>query len=74
MKGYRLAHTCTICDAGMKEGYVVDGGLEYYCSRACLNVVITDEEWTDMSEYSEYNYYTTWEDFNDLYEKIESEN
>lgn len=52
----------------MKEGYVVDGGLEYYCSKTCLNTIMTDEQWTAMTEGSEYNYYTTWEDPEDLYE------
>jgi hypothetical protein len=69
VNNYTLSHTCNVCKAGMREGYVVDGGIEYYCSKTCLNTVMTDEEWTSMAEYSEYNYYTTWEDLDDLYTK-----
>jgi hypothetical protein len=64
----KLRHTCNVCNTGMREGYVVDGGLEYYCSKVCLNTIMTDEQWTAITENSEYNYYTTWEDPEDLYE------
>jgi hypothetical protein len=74
MKDYRLAHRCSLCDIGMKEGYVIDGGLEYYCSTNCLTKVMTLQYWDSISEDSEYNYYTIWESFDDLYEEIESEN
>ena len=39
---------CSECGAVMYEGFMVDGGLEYYCSKECLHKHYTDEEWDEM--------------------------
>jgi len=60
----------------MNDGYVVGGGIEYYCSQNCLNQVYTDAEWSDMVHSGETDeegnlipdtdsYWTEWEDEDD---------
>lgn len=36
---------CDECGKIMVEGYCIDGGMEYYCSDACLNKNYTKEQW-----------------------------
>jgi|LSQX01.1.fsa_nt_gb hypothetical protein len=55
--------TCSHCGSGMREGYCIDNGLEYYCSDKCLYEHYTEEEYLEM--YDEGNgdsYWTEWED------------
>lgn len=78
----KFARQCTQCGCGMNEGYVVNGGEEYFCSQNCLNQVYTNEEWNDMvysgdtDEDGELipdteSYWTEWEDGDDYqYELI----
>jgi hypothetical protein len=57
--GYRV---CTHCKCLMISGYVIDGGLEYFCSNEHLLTTYTAEEFTEM--YDDGNgetYYTNWE-------------
>lgn len=60
----------------MNDGYVVNGGEEYYCSQNCLNQVYTDAEWHDMVHSGDTDdegelipdtdsYWTEWEDEDD---------
>lgn len=44
----------------MDSGFCIFDGFEYYCSRKCLNMHYTDEEYNRM--YEEDNaYWTDWE-------------
>jgi len=65
--GIKYAHKCDNCKEGMNEGYVINGGEDYYCSKECLNEVYTPEQWTKMYEESEENggndhYWTQWDE------------
>ena len=54
---------CSECGKEMKAGYVIDGGMEYFCSDECLHKHYTDEEYLEM--YDEGNgdsYWTEWDD------------
>ncbi len=55
--------TCSECDKKMMEGYVIDGGLDYYCSDECLHKHFTEEEWEEMyDEGNSESYWTEWEE------------
>ena len=54
---------CSECKKIMHDGYVIDNGLEYYCSDECLHKNITEEEYQEL--YDDGNgdsYWTMWED------------
>jgi len=51
--------TCSHCNKLMYEGYVINDGLEYYCSEDCLHEHYTDEEYFDMFEECDA-YWTDW--------------
>ena len=72
-----FARQCSCRDKGMNNGYVVNGGEEYYCSSQCLESNYTAFEWEEMSREDDYssfgmdNYWTEWEDEDDYeYELI----
>ena len=77
MKEYR---TCSECGKQMSAGYVIDGGMEYFCSDECLHKHYTDEEYLEM--YDEGNgdsYWTEWDDEDgttnsDVFEPHEKQN
>ena len=52
---------CTECGHLMTEGFVIEGGLEYYCNEDCLHKNITEEEYLNL--YDDGNgdtYWTEW--------------
>lgn len=52
---------CDECGHLMNEGFVVESGIEYYCSEECLHKHITEEEWEEL--YDDGNgdsYWTEW--------------
>lgn len=52
---------CSECGDIMRDGYVVDGGREYYCSDKCLEKRYTQEEWEELyNEGNSDSYYTEW--------------
>lgn len=63
--GIKYARICDKCGNGMNEGYVINGGEEYYCTPKCLHEVYTPKEWQDMYEADDNgnmdNYWTEWE-------------
>jgi hypothetical protein len=61
-----FARQCSHCKKGMNEGFVIEGGVEYYCSKTCRNHYYSDEDWNDMydEEFGD-SYWTEWEDLND---------
>ena len=44
----------------MREGFCVDMGVAYYCSKDCLHTDFTDEEWNEECENNDQSYYTEW--------------
>lgn len=61
-----FARTCTACGVGMNEGYCIEGGLEYYCSDACLHTELTHEEYMELAADGEGDsYWTDWYDYDD---------
>ena len=44
----KYAQECNACGKGMNEGYCIEGGMEYYCSDACLHTEITHEEYMEL--------------------------
>jgi len=57
----------------MDEGYVIDGGTNYYCSDDCLHTEYTDKEWNvECKENPRYSYWTQWDvEFDAEYETID---
>lgn len=51
---------CDECGAVMTDGFVVDGGAEYYCDEDCLHQHYSEEEWIEMCENDEDTYWTQW--------------
>lgn len=59
----KFARKCDECGCGMNDGFVVDGGCEYYCSEECLHEHYTEAEWEDMyNEGDGDSYWTDWMD------------
>ena len=54
---------CTQCHTRMHEGYVIDAGLEYYCSDSCLYQHYSELEYLELyTNDDSASYWTTWED------------
>ena len=52
---------CDECDKAFQEGFMVEGGLEYYCSDECLHKHYTEEEWLEMCKGDDsQSCWTTW--------------
>jgi hypothetical protein len=68
------ARKCDSCGKGMNKGYLVNDVL-YYCTDRCLHKHVTKAEWEDLHQrYPDENYYTEWEDENDVqYVEFDSE-
>ena len=65
----KYARECTACGAGMNEGYCIEGGIEYYCSDACLHTEITHEEYMELYADGEGDsYWTDWSEDPDNFE------
>ena len=41
---------CDICDAEVKEAYVIDDGAEIYCSDDCLSGAYSPEEYDELCQ------------------------
>lgn len=52
---------CDICKKEMDEGYVINDGLEYFCSLECLNHLYSDIAYKFLYE-EDMGYWTTFED------------
>ena len=52
---------CSECGKHMGQGYVIDAGLEYYCSDECLHKHYTEEEYLELyaDGYGD-SYWTEW--------------
>jgi hypothetical protein len=52
---------CTECGHLMNEGYVIENGIEYYCSDECLHKHITEEEYQRLYDNGDGDsYWTEW--------------
>lgn len=51
--------TCSECKKEMVEGYVINGGGEYYCSDKCLHKHYTQEHYKELVEDGD-TYWTSW--------------
>jgi hypothetical protein len=62
MKEIKFARQCSCCKKGMNDGYVINGGEEYYCTNECLHTKYNsfDIEFMDMGEDNSDNYWTEW--------------
>lgn len=60
---------CDECNNQMDQGFVVNGGEEYYCDEECLHKHYTPEEWAEMyGDGNSDSYWTQWEEGEDLNE------
>jgi hypothetical protein len=70
----QFARECTACGKGMNEGYCIEGGIEYYCSKVCLNTEISDKEFEELYADGEGDsYWTDWSEDPDEYLDDEDE-
>lgn len=54
---------CSICGKEMTEGYYNEDEFQYYCSEECLHKDYTDEEYNELYDNGNGNfYYTSWEE------------
>lgn len=59
----KFPRTCDKCGCGMDKGFVIDGGLAYYCGDNCLFQVFTEDEWEEAyADGTSDSYYTDWFD------------
>lgn len=66
MEKQKFHHKCLSCGQGMNEGFIVYGGLEYYCSPECLHTAYDPEEWALMNDNDEGDsHFMVWEDESD---------
>lgn len=57
-----MKRLCNKCGKELvSEGYVIDYGLEYYCSEECLYTVYSKERW-ENEIYGDGSYYTEFEE------------
>ena len=56
-----MCRTCDICHVKMTSGYVIDDGLEYYCSDDCLHSAYSEEEYDELCQ-DDCAYWTEWDD------------
>jgi len=60
--GKKFARRCDECTNCFNQGYVIDNGIEYYCSKKCLNKHYSDKDFNKMyDEGKGDSYYTEWE-------------
>lgn len=53
-----MCRMCDICHSKMTSGYVVDDGLECYCSDDCLHGVYSEDEYDELCQQNR----ASWED------------
>ena len=53
---------CSECKNEMNKGYIIENGIEYYCSDDCLHKHYTEKEYLELYNNGEGDsYYTEWE-------------
>lgn len=65
------ARQCEHCKQGMNEGYVIAGGVYYYCGIECLHKEVSEAEWEELyGDGDSDSYYTEWEEGDHQYEEV----
>lgn len=59
-----MSRECNACETPMMEGYCIENGLEYYCTKECLLTEITWEEFMRLYDDGEGDSYWTEWDYN----------
>ena len=54
-----MVRICTNCTKEMSQGYVVEDGLEYFCTDECLNSHYSKEEYDELCQ-QDLAYWTEW--------------
>ena len=63
----KFARKCDHCGKLFNDGYCIEGGEGYYCSKQCLNCNYTDEEFEELYDDGKGDSYcTTWECLEDF--------
>ena len=66
IEGQKFARKCSVTGEGMNQGYVINGGDEYYKDAGALNTKYTDQEWEQMYNNGQSDsYYTDWDEEED---------
>ena len=59
----KFARKCEKCDTVFNEGYCIENGEKYYCSKECLEEDMTDKEFLELyADGDGDSYWTSWED------------
>jgi len=54
---------CSECKMKMKQRFVIENGMEYYCSEECLHKHYTEDEYLEMfDDGNGDSYWTVWEE------------
>ena len=56
-----MRRICDECGAEMEFGYVINDGMEYYCSDDCLHGVYSEDEYGELCQ-EDLAYWTVWEE------------
>ncbi len=61
--GKKEQRVCSECGKPMRSGYVVNGGLEYFCSDECLHKHYSEQEYLEIYDNGNGDsYWTEWDD------------
>ena len=60
-----MKRRCDTCGVEIISGYVIEDGLEYYCSDDCLHAVYSEKEYDELCQEN-CAYWTEWDDDDDL--------
>ena len=56
-----MRRICDVCGVEMEFGYVIDEGMECYCSDDCLHGVYSEDEYDELCQ-EDLAYWTVWEE------------
>lgn len=58
---------CSSCNQVVSEGFCLNGGDSYFCSKKCRRTEITDKEWNNLYEDGGDSYWST---FNERHQVV----
>jgi len=61
----KFARKCDECGELFNEGYILNDGDEYFCSKKCVNQKYSEKEFKELLEL-DLIYFTEWEDEEDF--------
>ena len=63
IEGQKFARKCSVTGEGMNQGYVVNGGEEYYKDLQALHTKYSPAEWDQMyDEGNSDSYWSEWDE------------